>query len=214
MSVLRSTKIREPVQKRSRAALARIFESANALISARPFDQVSVSEIAEKAGVSVGSIYQRFKTKDDLLWALYEDYLEQAEQQFEQAFAEEPNDADIRECVHTVVRTVATLFQSRRGVVLSLLLRYRQSPEDIPGSFITRINKVYDLAMVHLAQASAYSPSSPKIRFAFSMIVASCREEYLFQDTGKLMKKTKTAADFQRLLCAAVIGVLQSEKSK
>lgn len=211
---MRSTKIRQPVQKRSRAALARIFESANALISARPFDQVSVSEIAVKAGVSVGSVYQRFKTKDDLLWALYEDYLEQAEHQFEHAFEEEPKDADIQAYVHTVIRTVATLFQSRRGVVLSLLLRYRQSPEDIPKSFITRINKVYDLAMAHLAQASAYSPSNPKIRFAFSMIVASCREEYLFQDTGKLMKKTKAATDFQTLLCAAVMGVLQPEKSK
>lgn len=214
MSVLRSTKIRQPVQKRSQAALARIFESANALISARPFDQVSVSEIAEKAGVSVGSVYQRFKTKDDLLWALYEDYLEQAERQFEHVFAAAPKDADIQVYVLSVVRTVATLFQSRRGVVLSLLLRYRQSPEDIPKPFITRINKVYDLAMSHLAQASAYSSSNPKIRFVFSMIVASCREEYLFQDTSKLMKKTQSATSFQNLLCAAVMGVLQSEKSK
>ena len=43
------------------------MQVARELIRRRPFDELSVSEIATKAGTSVGGFYARFKSKDALL---------------------------------------------------------------------------------------------------------------------------------------------------
>ena len=58
---------RPPLQKRSEATLARILEAARALLATRDLDDITVEDIARQAGVSVGSLYTRFKGKDELL---------------------------------------------------------------------------------------------------------------------------------------------------
>lgn len=58
---------RPPRQKRSEATLARILEAAGRLLATRDLEAVTVEDIAREAGVSVGSLYTRFKSKDDLL---------------------------------------------------------------------------------------------------------------------------------------------------
>ena len=58
---------RPPRQKRSEATLARILEAAGRLLAARDIEAVTVEDIAREAGVSVGSLYTRFRSKDELL---------------------------------------------------------------------------------------------------------------------------------------------------
>ena len=58
---------RPPRQKRSEATLARILEAAKALLATQDLDDITVEDIAREAGVSVGSLYTRFKGKDELL---------------------------------------------------------------------------------------------------------------------------------------------------
>ncbi len=58
---------RPPRQKRSEATLARILAAARTLLATRDIDELTVEEIANEAGVSVGSLYTRFRSKDDLL---------------------------------------------------------------------------------------------------------------------------------------------------
>jgi AcrR family transcriptional regulator len=68
--------IRPPVQGRSQRTLRSLLDAAEALLASRPFDEVSVAEIAREAGASVGSFYARFGAKQDLLRALYARYVE------------------------------------------------------------------------------------------------------------------------------------------
>lgn len=58
---------RPPQQKRSEATLARILEAARTLLATQDLDDITVEDIARQAGVSVGSLYTRFKSKDELL---------------------------------------------------------------------------------------------------------------------------------------------------
>lgn len=58
---------RPPQQRRSEATLARILGAAKALLATRDLDDITVEDIAREAGVSVGSLYTRFKGKDELL---------------------------------------------------------------------------------------------------------------------------------------------------
>ena len=63
-------------QKQSRRRIE-ILEAAIPLISQRPFEEISVAEICQALGISVGSFYHYFTKKDDLLvgllWIIDED---------------------------------------------------------------------------------------------------------------------------------------------
>jgi len=51
----------------------RILEAAVRIFSTHGFDRASVKSIAEEAGVAVGSIYNHFGSKDDLLISIFEE---------------------------------------------------------------------------------------------------------------------------------------------
>lgn len=58
-------------QTRSKRTEERILRAAGELLAEKPFDQLSVGEIAARAGVSVGGFYARFASKDEVLLHLH-----------------------------------------------------------------------------------------------------------------------------------------------
>ncbi len=56
---------REQRKRQTRAALLRAAEE---LFTARGYDEVTVAEIASRAGVSVKTLFQHFRSKEDLLF--------------------------------------------------------------------------------------------------------------------------------------------------
>lgn len=67
-AVVTSSRVRQPVQGRARATVEAIVEATSQLIESGT--SVSTDDVARRAGVSVGSLYQYFSTKDTLLAAV------------------------------------------------------------------------------------------------------------------------------------------------
>lgn len=67
-------KHRPPKQERSRETLDRILGAAESLLDGRPFDDISIDDIVNRADVSRSSFYARFESKEALLPLLYERY--------------------------------------------------------------------------------------------------------------------------------------------
>jgi len=65
---------RAPRQKRSRERLERILNAAIALIERSGSDAMRMGEVAEKAEISIGSLYQYFPDKSALIRTLAERY--------------------------------------------------------------------------------------------------------------------------------------------
>lgn len=61
-----------PQQERSIKTMNKIMDAAAEILETKNFEQISINEIVEQAGVSVGAFYGRFKDKDGLLEALDE----------------------------------------------------------------------------------------------------------------------------------------------
>lgn len=54
-------------QLKSQETRSRIFKAAKNILQKKGYEQLSIKNICEEAGVSNGSFYHHFKTKDDLL---------------------------------------------------------------------------------------------------------------------------------------------------
>ncbi len=63
---------REPRQKRSREMVSRLLDATAATIAERGLIDATTNHIAERAGVSIGSLYQYFPDKESMVEALLE----------------------------------------------------------------------------------------------------------------------------------------------
>ena len=61
---------KKPKQQRSRVTIDTIFEAAIQVLLANGLDRITTIQIADRAGVSVGSLYQYFPNKNALLAAI------------------------------------------------------------------------------------------------------------------------------------------------
>ena len=60
-------------QQKSKETQERIFRAAKRILQKNGYEELSIKNICEEAGVSNGSFYHHFKTKDDLLSYYIED---------------------------------------------------------------------------------------------------------------------------------------------
>lgn len=68
---------RQPRQDRSRFTVEVMLDAATRVFDEGGYEAATTNLVAERAGVSVGSLYQYFPSKDALLTALHERHIEQ-----------------------------------------------------------------------------------------------------------------------------------------
>lgn len=101
---------REPKQERARATVEAIKEATAQLLVEHGFHKTSTNKIAERAGVSVGSVYQYFRDKEAIVSALVESF---ATEQFE-FLAGRLADIDERPLKDGVRELVNALLEARK----------------------------------------------------------------------------------------------------
>jgi AcrR family transcriptional regulator len=87
-----STKVAEAPQAEESAKRRQIIEGARALFLAQGFDAASMGEIARSAGVSKGTLYVYFDSKESLFEAIVED---ERRAQAEQVFSLDSDNHDV-----------------------------------------------------------------------------------------------------------------------
>lgn len=89
-----AAEIRAPRQERSRRRVEQILEAARVLIREHGCAGLKIGDIAERAGVTAGSIYQYFDNKSAIIAALARDVVEAQRRSVEDAFADELTSLD------------------------------------------------------------------------------------------------------------------------
>ena len=105
-----------PRQTRSKDTLERIVAATAALLEERDFANISVVQIAERAGVAPGLLYSRFKKKDDLLPYILKRYLRSHLDRF-RAATEASDVTDLPGAVAFLIDHLAEDFATHRGMV-------------------------------------------------------------------------------------------------
>lgn len=122
--------IRVPQQERSRRTRQRILEAAAESFEALGYDETTTAEIARRAGIAVGSVYDYFRDKRVILLEILHDTNARVAQLVVNGL--EPGswrDADPRESVRTLLDLVFHSRTLQPGVQRILWERFFKDPE-------------------------------------------------------------------------------------
>jgi AcrR family transcriptional regulator len=95
---------RRAVQARSKETVERILNAASELIAERGADGATMTEIAQRAGVAMGSLYQYFPHKAGVMAALFERHADAVREMLREAVAGVESLADLTSQVGGVAR--------------------------------------------------------------------------------------------------------------
>ncbi len=116
-------------QDRSRKTERALRTAAHRLLAERPFDKIRVSDLTERAGVSVGTFYRRFRDKRALLHLADEALLEDLLVEFDEEMSDERmSGKSLAEIVQTYVGLMVRKFRENRATILQVIRH--ADPED------------------------------------------------------------------------------------
>ena len=154
MPAKRRTKARkQPLQQRSRETVAVILEAAARVLEQRGLEGYNTNAVAERGGISVGSVYQYFPNKDALTLALIA--------KFEATLLEKMRDA------------VAAAEDKSLTASLNLLVRVQIEVHAERAN----LNRILETEEDRLRPASADSSAARESKALIGMLLARHRHE-------------------------------------
>ncbi|GLS23658.1 TetR family transcriptional regulator [Labrys miyagiensis] len=103
---------RAPVQQRSRERMDKILAVASALIGSKGSDQLKMGEVAEQAGISIGSLYQYFPDKSAIIRSLAERYSLESRRCIEEALLPVTSLAGLEAAYGSLIDVYYALFKA------------------------------------------------------------------------------------------------------
>jgi AcrR family transcriptional regulator len=108
---------KRPLQTRSRRTVDAVVKAAAQVFATRGYAGGTTNHIAERAGVSIGTLYEYFPNKDALLVALMEKHIRDGERVLQRAAAEMAGrTVGIRESVRHFVRAMVDFHAHERAL--------------------------------------------------------------------------------------------------
>jgi AcrR family transcriptional regulator len=173
-----------PSQERSKETMARFAQAAEQLLQDRPFEEISVQDIVQKAERPIGSFYARFKSKDALLPFLYQRYDAGLEDVFKTRLARHDWTAlGFPETLEAIVDFVLGLYDDRRWLIRALALFTRLRPDSLPRDVVPSRRRLYEgvVAIVLRHEAKIrHEDKAAAVRFGLFLVESTAREKLLF----------------------------------
>jgi AcrR family transcriptional regulator len=197
------------LQARSRQTQERILEAALALVADAGVEALTVSAIAERAAVAVGSVYRRFGDKDRLLLAVQQAFADRVRDEVTERLGtlDRTVEHTSEEVIAHVVRALTATFQAHANVLkVFLVLGLQNSAVFQAGSRASIDSKrvVEDFLQdidVHREDRAA------AIDFAFRLLYAALAHR-VTQGENLESDRPLPWSDLERQLTAAVCSYL------
>ena len=128
-------------QQKSRETKARIFNAAKQILQEQGYEALSIKNICEAAGVSNGSFYHHFKTKDDLL-----SYYIEEQPSINPDYLDLPGNAE--EAKTAIIRVYLNYVHYCRELGGAFMSNY-YTPKNQSLNPLTRTERPYPIVTVH-----------------------------------------------------------------
>jgi AcrR family transcriptional regulator len=157
-----------PVQARATVTVEAISEATIQVLLSQGAERLTTTRVADRAGVSVGTLYQYFPNKRSLLFAVFEDHLEKVAQEVEDA-CEQARHKPLSEMIKEVVEAFVDAKIARADISVAL---YKVAP-DVGGlALVTRVTQRMRKAIMRMVASAPDTKTAPD-EFAIQIMLAA-----------------------------------------
>src|SRR5580700_104438 len=157
-----------PLQARSTATVEAISEATIQVLLSHGAERLTTTRVAERAGVSVGTLYQYYPNKQSLLFAVLEDHLDKVSAALEAA-CEHARHKPLTEMVREVVEAFVDAKMARTDVSMALY----QIAADVGGPTLVKRAGQRSRKNLEAMLQTAPDAVSPPDRFAIGIMFAA-----------------------------------------
>lgn len=179
--------IRPAQQARSQQTLERLLDSAEALIADKGFHDVTVADIAARAGGSVGAVYARFRDKKGVLHCLQDRFVKEAYLTTDVAFDPERwEGASIREIVGELIVFLVAIHRERRGVLRELMVGTRSEPPMVERKegLVAHVSQRLCALLLPRAKRITHADPVAAVGFGLRLVLGTLEQGILFGEGG------------------------------
>jgi AcrR family transcriptional regulator len=206
----RSTGRRTPRQPRSQERFDKIIETASKLFLERGFDGTTTNEIASRADVSIGSLYQYFDNKEAIVEALADRYVDALREVTADVVAANVDDLSTAAAVDALLDPILK-FHLSYPEFRTLWLAAETSPE-LKASLHTMDEELVGRTRELL---KARVPGIPRGRAKAVVTVMEMAVKSLLALIGRsdgASFKAQAATEIKRMLTLYIDGVIRDQK--
>jgi AcrR family transcriptional regulator len=157
-----------PVQARSTVTVEAISEATIQVLLSHGVDRLTTTRVAQRAGVSVGTLYQYYPNKESLLFAVMENHLSNVALKVEAA-CESACHKPLAEMTKEMVEAFVNAKMERPDISVAL---YRVAADLGGPALVKRINQRARKALEAMLQ-TAPDIESPPDKFAIDIMLAA-----------------------------------------
>jgi AcrR family transcriptional regulator len=179
------------LQTRSQQTLANILDGAAALLEEKSFDEMTIQDIVDRAGCSVGAFYGRFKDKEALLHALDARFVDRqisAGRDWISAQESAPDGVSLRPLLDGLLAMTHQSLQHDLGLLRTLILRARLSPDPRFRQQEARLNEIVpaicEIILRHRAEIQHPDPETA-VAIGFYQAYLTLRETVAWAHIGE-----------------------------
>lgn len=170
-------RVRAPRQARSRRAFDAALDAFEELLRDRPVAAVGVQEVADRAGLSITSLYARVDGKSALVLALHERVIAEGLATFEAAEAELDPDTELDQVVRAVVEGAVAFTDRYHHVFRAVAATDDPDVHDRAATFIRAgSERVAELVLPRLPAGSTSDDAD--VDFAWRTVVAVLQQRW------------------------------------
>ncbi len=177
--------VQPPQQERSRASFERVIQAATGLLEEDGYDGFTLAEVSKRANVSIGSIYARVKSKDDLFYVIQDRYMTVTE---DRPRLRDPGawaGLEPHALVVEVVNEIGELFQVNQRLLRVFMHRGIVDPAVASRSSVS-VSRVHDeFEAILLTQSAAIAHDDPALAIdvAFRMAWGTLARQIMYGPT-------------------------------
>ncbi|OXM72691.1 MULTISPECIES: TetR/AcrR family transcriptional regulator [Amycolatopsis] len=168
-----NARVREPKQERSRLSFDKALDAVIALLVERRSDSFTLADVAQRAGVSTGSIYGRVSSKDDLIRTAHAREMERIGDEQRAAFAEPaPAGETFGEAVERVIGTAAELLRRNAPVLGPFMLLANTDAQiaELGGAAHAELREAFVAALAERADEISHPEPRRALEWSFTVV--------------------------------------------
>ncbi|MEM9530862.1 MAG: TetR/AcrR family transcriptional regulator [Pseudomonadota bacterium] len=200
----------QPKQARSVRSHEAIIGALRSLLEEHYFEDLTVQQIADKAGVSVGVCYQRFGSKQGLLAYVYREFEKDLEPLVkEHASASRWQGLSGAEMAAAAAEDLYRFYRKRRGLLRTFYLWLRLHPESAsPESGKRRRAQMRGVGAAMVA-AGGFSQKPATVAQALAQLSLVLVDQVLFEALPPTWLSSREAAGARRLAVSQFAAVIE-----